>query len=155
LPGPPAYLVRAVAVRTKQGGKGHNVNHLLTLTAVIELVAGLALVVLPSAAVTFLLGTPLDTPVALMVGRLAGAALFALGVACWLARYDGRSRAASGLVAAMLLYNLAIAAILAGARIGSGLGGVALWLAVLLHVTMAVWCVVHLRSKRLYGGNYR
>ena len=94
-------------------------KHLLTLTAVIEVGAGVALVALPSLLVTLLLGSALDTPAAVTVGRVAGAALLALGVACWLARHDGRSRAATGLVAAMLLYNLAAVSILASAGIGS------------------------------------
>ena len=65
-------------------------KRLLIVTAVIELGAGLALVGLPSAAVALLLGSPLDAPAAVTLGRLAGAALFALGVACWLAHYDAR-----------------------------------------------------------------
>jgi len=129
------------------------VKNLLTLTAVIEIGAGLALVAFPSLLATLLLGSPLDTPAALIVARLAGVALFALGVACWLVRPDGQSRAARGLVSAMVLYNLGAVVILASAGIGSGLGGVALWPAVVLHVVMAVWCIACLRSKRVNVGN--
>jgi hypothetical protein len=129
------------------------VKNLLTLTAVIEIGAGLALVVWPSLSVTLLLSSPLDTPAAVALGRVAGAALLALGVACWLARRDGLSRAATGLVVAMLLYNLAVVAILASAGIGSELVGVVLWPAVVLHAAMAVWCIVCLRSKRVNVGN--
>jgi hypothetical protein len=78
---------------------------LLVVTAVIELGAGLALLGFPSAAVALLLGSSLAMPAAVTLGRLAGAALLALGLACWLARRDVQSRAARGLVAAMLLYN--------------------------------------------------
>ncbi len=130
-------------------------NHLLTLTAVIEMGSGLVLVALPSLLVTLLLGSLLDTPAALTIGRVAGAALLALGVACWLARHDGRSRAATGLVVAMFLYNVAAVSILASAGIGSGLGGVALWPAVVLHAAMAVWCIACLRSQRVVAGKYR
>jgi len=82
-----------------------------------------------------------------MLGRVAGAALLALGVACWLARGDTQSRAARGLVAAMLLYNVATVAVLAFVGIGFGLQGAALWPAVVLHAVMAVWCVACLRRS--------
>ncbi len=74
------------------------------------------------------------------VARVGGAGLLALGVACWFARGDTQSRAARGLVAAMLLYDVAAAGVLAFAGIGFGLQGVALWPAVVLHAVMAVWC---------------
>ena len=130
-------------------------NPLLTLTAVIEMGTGLVLVASPPLLAALLLGSSVDAPAALTVGRVAGAALIALGVACWLARHEGRSRAATGLVAAMLLYNLAVVAILASAGIGYGLGGGVLWSAVVLHAAMAVWCIACLRSKRVYAGGYR
>jgi len=116
-----------------------------TVTAVIELGAGLALLCFPSPVVELVLGSPLDTPTALSVARVGGAGLLSLGVACWLARGDSESRAARGLVAAMLLYNVGAVAILAFAGIGFGLHGVALWPAVVLHAVMTVWCVACLR----------
>ena len=121
----------------------------LTVTAVIEVGAGLALVVLPSATAEILLGSSLVTLVALTVGRLAGLALLVLGVVCWIARQEEQSRVATGLVAAMLLYNLAAVALLASAGIGSGPVGIVLWLAVVVHVGMAVWCIACLRIKRV------
>lgn len=124
-------------------------NRLLKLTAIIEAATGLGLLALPSVVVQLLLGSPLDTSAALILGRVAGAALLALGVACWLASNDAQSRAAGGLVVAMLLYNVAVAAVLAYAGLGLGLHGVALWPAVILHAVMAVWCGLH---SRISGG---
>ncbi len=119
-----------------------------TMTALIELGAGLALLCFPSTMVALLVGgTPLEAPAALTVARVGGAGLLALGVACWLARGDSQSRAARGLVAAMLLYDVAAVAVLAFAGIGFGMHGVALWPAVVLHVVMAVWCVTRLLRK--------
>jgi len=120
---------------------------LLAVTAAIEAGAGLAWMCCPSATVTLLLGSPLDTPAAVTLGRVAGAALLALGVACWLARGDESSRAARGLVAAMLLYNSAAAVVLTSAGTCLGLRGVALWPAVVLHAGMAVWCLACLRRR--------
>jgi hypothetical protein len=112
-----------------------------TVTAVIELGAGLALLCFPSTTVALLLGSPLDTPIALTVGRVGGAGLLSLGVACWLARGDSQSHAARGLIVAMLLYDAAAVAILAFAGVGFGLHSVALWPAAALHGVMTVWCV--------------
>jgi hypothetical protein len=85
------------------------------VTAVIEVGAGVALMCCPSATVALLLGSGLDTFAAVTLGRVAGAALFALGVACWLARHDGQSRPARGLVGAMVLYNFGAVMILGAA----------------------------------------
>ncbi len=120
-------------------------SRLLKLTAIIETATGLGLMAVPSVVVRLLLGSPLDTSAAVMLGRVAGAALLALGVACWLARDDTQSRATRGLVVAMLMYNIPATAVLAFAGIGLGLQGVMLWPAVVLHAAMAVWCIVCLR----------
>ena len=122
-------------------------SRLLKLTAIIEVATGLGLMAAPSVVVRLLLGSPLDTFAAAILGRVAGAALLALGVACWLARDDTQSRAARGLVVAMLMYNIAATAVFAFAGIGLRLHGVALWPAVVLHAVMAIWCIVSLRRS--------
>jgi len=123
------------------------VKRLLLLTAVIEAGAGLALLGCPAAAAKLLLGSPLDTPVALTVARVGGAGLFALGIACWLAKHDAQSRAAKGVVAAMTLYNLGAVVILGLAGIQLPPVGLALWPAVVLHAVMTVWCVTALLKQ--------
>jgi hypothetical protein len=122
---------------------------LYSVTAVIELGAGLALLCYPSATVALLVGAPLEGAPALTAARVGGAGLLALGVACWLARGDTHSQAGRGLIAAMLLYNVAAVVVLAFAGIGFGLYGVALWPAVVLHTVMTVWCFESLRRGPL------
>ena len=117
---------------------------LLTVTAAVETATGLALLGLPSLVVSLLLGGSFDTPAALVVARMTGAALLSLGVACWLARNDERSRAAVGVATAMLLYNIAAVSVLAYAGIVAGLAGVGLWPAVLLHAALVAWCIASL-----------
>ena len=124
-------------------------SRLLKLTALIEAVTGLGLLAVPAIIVRLLLGAEISGA-SIPLGRVAGAALLALGVACWLARDDTQSRASRGLVVAMLMYNLVATAVLAFAGIGLGLHGVALWPAVVLHAAMAVWCVACLRRGPQY-----
>jgi hypothetical protein len=119
------------------------------VSALIELGAGLALLCCPSLAVVFLIGAPPEGPPATTVARVCGAGLLTLGIACWLARGDVQSRAAHGLVAAMLFYDVAVAVVLAYAAIGIGLYGVALWPAVVLHSLMGIWCLACLRRSSL------
>jgi hypothetical protein len=119
----------------------------LLATAAIELGAGAVLLCSPAVAVNLLLASPPGGAAAVTLGRVAGAALLALGIACWLARGDANGRAARGLIVAMLIYNAAVAAILAFAGISLKLAGVLLWPAVALHAVMATWCVACQRNR--------
>jgi hypothetical protein len=120
---------------------------LLIVTAVIEVLAGAAFLLAPALSIALLLGSLIDTPAALTVGRLTGAALLSLGVACWLARLNGQNWAARGLVIAMVLYNIAAVVILGAAGVRSQPIGVALWPAVFLHAAMAAWCIMCLKMR--------
>jgi hypothetical protein len=120
---------------------------LLSVTAALEVGAGLGLAFAPAQLALLLLGAELLTPELSSLARIAGAAILSLAVACWLARSDTHSRAAWGIIAAMLLYNIGVVAVLAFARLGLGVGGAMLWPAVGLHTLMAVWCVASLRKR--------
>jgi hypothetical protein len=120
---------------------------LQTVTAIVEAGAGLALLAMPSMTASLLLGMPLDSPAALSLARVGGAAILALAVVCWLARRDARSRASRGLIVAMLFYNFAVAAVLAFAGFVDELHGVLLSPAVLFHLTMGAWCIAGLQRK--------
>jgi hypothetical protein len=124
---------------------------LLIVTASLEAVTGIALLLSPALPVSLLLGAVLDTPGGVTVARVAGAAVLALGIACWLARDDRQSRAARGVVAAMSLYNVAAVTVLAYAGLALGLSGVALRPAVVLHLILAVWCIACLRPVNTAG----
>ncbi len=124
---------------------------LLIITAGVEAGAGLLLGVAPSQVALILLNSPLDSPPGLILGRLLGAAIFALGMACWIARDDAQGRTATGLIAAMLLYNIAAVSLLSYARIGFGMSGFGLLPGVILHLTLLVWCVTCLRLAHRNG----
>jgi len=117
---------------------------LFITTAALEIATGIALVAMPDNVLPALLGTALDAHGALVVARIAGLALLTLGLACWLARRDEASPAGRGLIAAMLLYNVAVAALLAWYGVGSGPSGIGLWPVVLVHSILAGWCIMGL-----------
>ena len=121
-------------------------KRLLTLTAILEGATGLALIAVPAIIVQLLLGAEISGA-SIPLGRVAGTALLALSVACWLGQHDVQSYAARGLVSAMLLYNLGTAVILGAAGALSKTTGIALWPAVIIHAVMAVWCVACLRRR--------
>ena len=121
---------------------------LLSVTGVLEAVTALGLIVAPATLVELLLGAAIGTDAGVTVSRVAGVAVLALGIACWLARDDAASRAATGLIAAMLLYNLGVAVILVLAWTGAGLAGIVFWPVVLGHAALAAWCVACLLTHR-------
>jgi hypothetical protein len=122
---------------------------LLSVMGVLEAATGLVLLVAPSLLVELLLGAPPGTSAGMTVSRVAGAAVLALGVACWLARGEAANGAANGLIAAMLLYNVGAVVILVLAWISPGLSGIAFWPAVLGHAVLAAWCVSCLSTRTL------
>jgi len=118
-------------------------KHLLTATAALEVGAGLALLTAPA----LVFGPAIATPTGSTVARVAGAALLAIGVACWLARHDGQSHAARGIVGGLVIYNAVVVAVLAYAGTALGLSSGGLWPAAAIHAVMAAWCVTRLRRS--------
>jgi hypothetical protein len=120
---------------------------LFALTGVSEAATGLVLLVYPPIVVRLLLGAEI-TGVGGVISRVAGGALLAIGVACWLARDDAGGPAQRGLLFGVLIYDLAAAAILAHAGVFLDMAGIVLWPAVVLHAALAVWCAACFRMRR-------
>jgi hypothetical protein len=120
---------------------------LLIITAVLEGVTGLLMIAAPSLPGESLTGSPIDTAAGLIVARIAGAALLAIGAACWLARDEGHSRAGRALITGLLVYNGGVVAVLAFAGMHSGVNGTALWPAAGLHMGLAAFCILALRPR--------
>jgi|KBSMisStandDraft_5_1062788.scaffolds.fasta_scaffold450059_2 hypothetical protein len=112
----------------------------LLVTAVAECATGLGLLVVPAVLFGLLLGLETAAVDTILVGRVAGAALLAIGVASWMAKNDARTPAQLGLLTGILIYNVAAAALLAYAGAVLNLRGVLLWPTVALHAILAVWC---------------
>jgi hypothetical protein len=114
---------------------------LLQVSAAVEAGAGAALILVPSAIAGLLIGGTLDSPTAIIVARLAGAALMTISLICWFASRDSQSRTAAGVVAALLFYNAAAVGVLLYARLGVDLSGPGISPAIALHTALAAWCL--------------
>jgi hypothetical protein len=121
-------------------------HRLHKITALVEVSTGLGLIAVPTGVVRILLGAEI-AGAAISLARLAGVALLALGVACWLASFDVQSRAARGVVTAMVIYNLGAVLVLGAAGLQSQPTGILLWPAVILHAAMSIWCITNLLRK--------
>jgi hypothetical protein len=128
---------------------GLSVGAVLHATAVLESLTAAAFILAPSSPMALLFGAPLDTRLDLLVARFVGGPLLSLGIACWCAGNDPASRAASGMVTAMLLYDAFAAALLAYAGLWLGLIGIALWPAVFIHLALAVASIMALQKNAL------
>jgi hypothetical protein len=118
---------------------------LLATTAILEGLTGMGVIAAPSLIVSVLVGSTLDGAGAITIARIAGAGLISLAIACWFTRNNA---AASGVVKAILFYNIAATAVLLYGAIGYKLSGVGLWPAVLLHAGLALWCFVSLGQHK-------
>jgi hypothetical protein len=120
---------------------------LFITTALLEVSAGLALICVPVLAIRVLLGIREPSPEALVVSRVCGAALLAIGVACWIARHDYGSRSQRGLLWGVLIYDVGACIVLAIAGSIMRMSGVVLWPAVTLHGALTLWCVASLLAS--------
>src|SRR5258708_2488351 len=118
---------------------------LLLITALGEGAVGICFLFLPIVPLDILLGLEHATVDTLLVGRIVGVALLAIGIASWMARTDALTPAQLGLLTGILIYHTAIAMLLAFAGAVLNMIGVLLWPAVALHAILAVWCFTCLR----------
>jgi hypothetical protein len=116
-------------------------------TALSEGATGIALLATPAVLLSLLLGVSQPAMETLIAARIAGAALVALGISCWLARSDRPSPSQTGLLCGMLFYDAAAALLLILAGIRWTLAGIGLWPAVTLHSAMGIWCLTCLISS--------
>jgi len=121
----------------------------LGLFACLECATGLGLLLAPGVVLRLLLGLTQPVPETLLLARLGGAALVALGAVSWGAGRFHRSPAGFGLMIGITLYNGVAAAILAYAALGLNMQGVLLWPAALCHAAFLLWCLASsLRTLR-------
>jgi hypothetical protein len=125
-------------------------SRLLSIGAALEVPVGLGLLVAPSALAVLLLGAPL-ADAGLVVARLAGGGLLALGIACWFARSTPWGPAGFGIAGALLVYNVIACVVLALARPAPTVSVLQLGAAV-LHGLIAVGLSVALLAHHRRSG---
>ena len=108
----------------------------IVLGAAVEAVTGLVLIIVPSLFGRLIFGAELSEP-GQALGRLAGIALLAFGLACWPASAAANQAAPPG-VRALLVYNLLAAIYLCYLGIAGKLVGLLLWPAAVLHAILTV-----------------
>jgi hypothetical protein len=108
-------------------------KRVLILAAVSEAATGVALLIVPSLVGQLLFGSEL-TGIAMIVARVTGIALIALGLACWPGSDAGRSP--SRALRAMLCYSLLATLYLAYLGIRREWVGSLLWPAVAVHAIL-------------------
>jgi hypothetical protein len=114
---------------------------LILVTALLESAVGAALIAAPSFVVQCLLGEGLSSPQSQVLGRIAGAAMISIGASCWFAK-DLEPAARRSLVRSLVIYNIAVPAILIYAALSLRLHGFALWPGCVLHSVLSIWCVL-------------
>src|SRR4030095_3093113 len=97
-------------------------KNLLSVTALFEAITGLALLAVPSLTASLLLGASLGEPSGILVGRICGAALSSLAIACWVSKSN--AQASAGIVKALMLYNILAALLLSYSGLVEDLSGI-------------------------------
>ena len=120
---------------------------LLIVMALLEVGAGLAMLLVPAMALSMAFHTSLDSPGGLVAARVAGGSIVSLSIACWLLRNEN-GNAAINIIQAMLFYNAAAATVLIYAGLVLKLQSDLLWLAMFIHQALAIWCLIYVWLKR-------
>ena len=136
------YIDVTESTLLKHPGNTNSIKLFLKITGLVEAITGFGLVIIPSFLITILLGTTLTDKAALIPGRLAGAALITISIACYFVKGDSQSYL---MVKAMLVYNLISTTLLVYAYLVVGISGPGLWPAVLLHTGLLAWCILLLK----------
>jgi len=122
-------------------------KQLLTIATGAECLAGLAFMLAPGLTIALLFGVEPQSE-GLMIGRIAGVALLSLGIACWGASADAGGAARTGTLRAITLYNLGAGLFLVVFAASGRAGGLAVWIAGILHLGLGAAFAVSMRSVR-------
>jgi hypothetical protein len=118
---------------------------LLALTAVLELLTGIGLLLAPALLIHLLLGAEINDAVVFTITRVGGSAIISLALACWLARKDYQGMGSKALITGMLVYNIAVFTTLAYSAYSYKTTPI-LIAALVAHGLLAVFCINSLQK---------
>lgn len=116
----------------------------LFLTAILEGITGIILMLIPQIIVPLLLSSPLEGTGGIISARIAGIAITSLALACWFSKSNKNN---SGVMKSLLFYNFAIIAIFLYTRVTYELTSQFLGLVVVAHIGLGFWGVILLKKK--------
>jgi hypothetical protein len=126
--------------------RGNNRALFLLIISLLEVATGACLIIWPAGLLAILLGLERSSVDTLLVGRVAGAAVLAIGIASFISRRDVHDTNPLGLLTGILTYNVVVSILLAYAGAVLDMTGFVLWPAVATHAVLAVWCVAIVRE---------
>lgn len=121
-------------------------RRLLAFAAITEALTGAALLAAPAVVCKLLLGAE-TVGTGTVAARVAGIALLGLGVACWPGG-GNRGRPPFAAFAAMLIYNLLVAAYLGAVAVQAETVGPLLWPVAVYHAALVAPMAVGLRREK-------
>jgi hypothetical protein len=124
-----------------------NTRSLLIFTALAEMLTGIGLLLDPALVIKLLLGAEISDPVVFTITRVAGSAILSLAVACWFLRSNSQSPGANALVSGLLVYNIAVFAILAYSAVTYKATALLIGV-VIIHGLLAMACMNSLRKLK-------
>ncbi len=116
----------------------------LSLTAILEGITGLTLILIPTFIVPLSLSTPLEEPGGIISARIAGIAITSLALACWFSKNNKNN---AGVLKSLLFYNFTIIAIFIYAIMTYELTSQFLGLIMVAHLGLGFWGVILLKKK--------
>lgn len=112
----------------------------LVVTGVFEVLSGLGLAATPHLAAELLAAAgDFTDPAALLLARVGGLALIAIGIACLAAQHAEGGAGLRGLLTGLLFYNVTALVLLTHAALTLATPGPVLWPAVAAHALLSVW----------------
>ena len=116
---------------------------LLKSTSVIEGLTGLAFIFTPNVLTKLLLGLSLTEVSGLILSMVAGSALLAIAIVCWLI---SESTNAMALVKGLMFYNIAAVGIVLYSSMHFSVNNIFFFTIAVFHFFYGTWCLIVIRK---------